>query len=188
MLMVLLVAVCQSPGAGSPGSRLFPQASDAGRVGEKGQGRGMARRVRGWPEVTQQWDKRAQYDVWAEDEVAVGPEQRTSQPSTFGRQGLSVLVSLSTCVPPSLPSLTSFLSCLSSPLNPLIFPFRWAWLSQGVCGVSPAWPGTHPLFSCTLGSPGQGGGSRVRGYGFKSRLCHGTWACRLPALSLSSLF
>ena len=106
MLMVLLVAVCQSPGAGSPGSRLFPQASDAGRVGEKGQGRGMARRVRGWPEVTQQWDKRAQYDVWAEDEVAAGPEQRTSQPSTFGRQGLSALVSLSTCVPPLLPSLT----------------------------------------------------------------------------------
>lgn len=41
-------------------------------------------RVRGWPEVTQQWDKRAQDDVWAEDEVAAGPEQRTSQPSTLG--------------------------------------------------------------------------------------------------------
>ena len=114
-------------------------------MGEKGRVEEWPERVRGWPEVAQQWDKRAQYDVWAEDEVAAGPEQRTEPALDPRQQGPSALLSLPTCVLPSLPSLTSFLSCLSSPLNPLIFLFPRAWLSQSVCGVSPARPGTHPL-------------------------------------------
>ena len=138
--------------------------------------------MRGWPEVTQQWHKRAQYDVWAEDEVAAGPEERMSQPSTLGPALPVHLCSALTAQSHLLP----FLSLLSIESPHLALPAGLA--KQGVCGVSPARPGIHPLFSCTLGSPGQGGGSKVRGYGFKSRLCRGTWACRLPALSLSSLF
>lgn len=144
-------------------------------------------RVRGWPEVTQQWDKRAQDNVWAEDEVAVVQSRGRASPRPR-QQGPSALLSCPPVFRPSLPSLTSFLSCLSLSIeSPHLFPSTGLAKPECVWG-EPCLARHSSPFSCTLGSPSHGG-SKVRGYGFKSRLCCGTSGhVALPALSLSSLF
>lgn len=93
---------------------------------------GWPERVRGWPEVTQQWDKWALHDVWAEDEVAAGPEQRTSQlffffdePALDPRQAGTVSPALPVHPCPTLTAqshLLPFLSVLSTESPHLSLP------------------------------------------------------------------